>query len=155
LNVREPDYLGVSVRAEIVPAEYSQPEVVQARVVEALRAFISPLVIGDDGQDEDELLGPGWEGWPFGRDLYAAEIYALIQRVPGVKHVLDVQLDQRPLILHQELSPAAKEGESASSDAGASEDTGEAPPLVQRRMIRVPPDTLLCSLEHQVSIVEL
>jgi predicted phage baseplate assembly protein len=146
LNVREPDYVGVSVQAEIVPSEYSQPEVVQARVIEALRAFISPLAIGDNGLEDDEMLGADWEGWPFGRDLYVAEIYSLIQRVPGVKHVLEVQFDQRPLVLRQESLPEPKE-EAA--------DEAESPPPVQQRIIRVPQDALLCSLDHRVKIVEL
>jgi predicted phage baseplate assembly protein len=149
LNVREPDYLGIKVRAEIVPLEYSQPEVVRAGVIEALRGFITPLAVGTNGQEGDELLGPDWVGWPFGRDLYVSEIYSLIQRVPGVKHVLDVQLDQRPLVL-QDL-PFLE----LSSEDEAPEEEQESPAAVPQRMIRVPDDTLLCSLDHQVRMIEL
>ena len=41
LRIREPSYVGVKVHAEIIPSEYSRPEVVRTRVVESLRNFIS------------------------------------------------------------------------------------------------------------------
>ena len=36
---------GIQVSAEVVPTEYEPPEVVQARVAAALRAFLSPLAL--------------------------------------------------------------------------------------------------------------
>lgn len=35
---------------------------------------------------------PGWEGWPFGEPLSRAELFALIQAVPGVRHVREVAM---------------------------------------------------------------
>ena len=145
LRVREPNYLGIKVRAEIVLSEYSQPEIVKARVAERLRDFITPLRLGGDGQPPGEFLGPEWNGWPFGRDLYVSEIDALIRQVPGVKHVWDVQVSQRAVVPSQE---ASRQGEErAERDA-------EALTAVEQRRIQVPDDTLLCSLEHEIEVVE-
>jgi hypothetical protein len=133
------------VRAEIVLSEYSQPEVVRARVAERLRNFITPLHLGGDGQLQDGFLGPGWKGWPFGRDLYVSEIDALIRQVPGVKHVWDVQVSQRPVVPSQETLAQGEES------AGRDEETVT---LVDQRRIQIPGDTLLCSLDHEIEVVE-
>jgi predicted phage baseplate assembly protein len=141
LRVREPTYLGVQVCAQIVPGEYSQPDAVRARVIDSLKAFITPLAL--DGSEE-----PDWEGWPFGRDLYVAEIYSLIQKVPGVKHVLEVRLNRRE-VLPSKVSPSR--GEEERPEAAAEE---ALTPVTERRL-EVPDDALLCSLDHQVEIVDL
>jgi predicted phage baseplate assembly protein len=176
LRIREPNYLGIKVSAEIVATEYSQPEVVRARVDQSLRNLIAPLPLrpasgtgvamgGEDqrhplesslpsaqaqGTPQGEILGPDWEGWPFGRDLYVSELYSLIQQVPGVKHVLDVRLSYRPLIPGREkpVQPAGEEGQ----EEGAAEVTLTP---VRQRMLQVPADTLLCSLDHEIQVVEL
>jgi hypothetical protein len=48
---------------------------VRPRVVDALRAFLDPIV-GRDGS-----------GWPLGRNLYVSEIYRLLDTLPGVDFV--------------------------------------------------------------------
>jgi predicted phage baseplate assembly protein len=146
LNVREPEYLGIKVQAEIVVHDYSRPEVVQTRVRESLSNFISPLAM--DQGDHTPGLEPDWEGWPFGRDLYIAELYSLIQGVSGVKHVLEVQVSQREVIPSRESPP----GESQAED-GESTESGLTP--VKGRMLQVPDNTLLCSLDHEIEIAEL
>ena len=141
LQIREPEYVGVQVRAEVIPLEYSQPEMVRARILERLRNFISPLRLEADEETTDELIDESWEGWPFGRNLYAAEIFSLIQRVPGVQHVLDVQLNTRPLTPGEEM---ALDGEG---------EEGESPPSptpVEGRVVQLPANALLCSLEHEI-----
>lgn len=146
LRIREPRYVGIKVTAEIVPTEYESPETIQAKVVEALSAFLSPLAIASPGQTSGDAMGPDWEGWPFGRDLFISEVYTLIQKVPGVKHVLDVRLSQRP------VTPA-HEG-ARTVDASAEEPAATVPQLipVEQRRVQVPDDTLLCSLEHEIRI---
>jgi predicted phage baseplate assembly protein len=150
LSIREPCYVGVKVFAEIVLAEFSRPEVVRARVNEALRNFITPLAAGNDDQVQDQLPGGGadWEGWPFGRDLYVAEVYSLIQGVPGVKHVLEVRLSQRPLVPSREPLARSRDRQEESADLEALSPVGG-------RMLEIPDDTLLCSLDHEIEIVEL
>lgn len=143
LSIREPDYVGIRVAAEIVPSEHSDPQVVQARVLERLKSFLSPLALDAPEERPDELFGPEWEGWPFGKALYISEVYTLIQSVPGVKHVLDVQLSQRPIALVPETPQTS----------GAEPST---PPLtpVHGRVLEIPEDTLLCSLDHEIKLIE-
>jgi predicted phage baseplate assembly protein len=146
LQIREPNYLGVKVQAEIVISEYSRPEIVRARVIESLRNLITPLAMNADSESPAPLpdMPANWEGWPFGRDLYVAELYSLIQQVPGVKHVLDIELSRRKIVPGK-ASPAGPEGTA----------TEEALTPVTERVLQVPEDTLLCSLEHEIEIVEL
>jgi predicted phage baseplate assembly protein len=146
LRVREPHYVGIQVQARIVPSEYSRSEVVASRVVEQLRAFLSPLPLAQGAEDVGDLVDGDWEGWPFGRDLYVAEIFSLIQRVPGVKHVLDVRLAQRPVFPDQER---------ALEDDSAPPDVEPVLEPVEQNLVRVPSNALICSLDHQITLVEL
>jgi predicted phage baseplate assembly protein len=137
LHVREPQYMGVKVYAEIVAGDYSQPDEVRARALQALRNFISPLAL-------DDSLGPDWDGWPFGKDLYVTEVYSLLEKVPGVKYVMVVRLSHRP------ITPGMEE---------AGEPEGEGPVLTElpmnQRSLVVPKGALLVSLEHDVQMVTL
>jgi predicted phage baseplate assembly protein len=148
LHIREPDYLGVRAHVEIVVSEFSRPEVVRARVDEVLKSLIAPLAIAEDKHSQDELLGPGWEGWPFGRDLYVSEIYSLLQQVPGVKHVLDVRLSYRPVVPGGERPPQEEQEEEERTRQVRLT-------AVKDRRLQVPADTLLCSLDHEIQVVEL
>lgn len=149
LIVREPYYKGVKVSAQIVVSGYSSPETVKARVLERLRCFICPLALGVMDEELSQFIESSWEGWPFGRNLYLAEIYSLIQQVPGVKHVLEVHLSQRPVAPGQEVKSSALPQDL--------EIRAEEQPLtpVEGKLIQVPPDTLLCSLDHSVELVDL
>lgn len=142
LTVVEPRYIGITVRARVARSEYYQAEEVRARVAEALRLFLTPLALPVQDERLAEVLPPDWAGWPFGRDLYMAEVFSLLQRVPGVKHVLDVQLDQQPLL------PGAKVLASAPSAGGQD-------PTAGRQTVEVPTDTLLCLLESTVEVISL
>lgn len=152
LRIREPNYVGIKVRAEIVVGEYASPDLVRTRVVETLNRFLCPLALDPPDGTEHPLFGPKWEGWPFGRDLYLSEIYTLIQQVPGVKHVLEVTLSRRPVIPAKEVSLQESTDEPASEEAA--EVTPEVIP-VRERLVKVPDDTLLCSLDHEIVVVEL
>ena len=163
LRIREPQYIGVRVRAEIVAGEFSRQDVVVGRVVEALRRFISPLPLEVSAEPPVDasgqastlpgVLGEDWQGWPFGRSLFTAELFSLIQQVPGVKHVLDVQLFQRPLLPSKESAPLGQLEEYAERVASGAERAELAP--VKGRSLAVPADGLLCSLDHEVVVVEL
>lgn len=146
LRLREPRYVGIRVSAEIVASEYETPELVRSRVVSALNAMLSPLAVSAEAGAIPDSMAAGWEGWPFGRDLFASEIYSLIQKVPGVKHVLDVRLHQRPVI-------PARESAAAGEDQPPAEEVALAP--VDERRLPVPDDTLLVSLDHDVRITTL
>ncbi|MFL7794238.1 MAG: putative baseplate assembly protein [Anaerolineae bacterium] len=162
LQVREPRYFGVKVVAEVVPAEYSHPETVRLRVIERLKSFLTPLAL-DDVEIISEMLGFEWEGWPFGRDLYVSEIFSLIQQIDGIKHVLDVQISYREVdpgelvkerVREEQQSAEAPMGEKAEPESAEATLESELSQL-QDRVLRVAEDTLICSLLHDVRIVEL
>lgn len=160
VRVREPRYIGIRAYAEIVVTEFADPETVRAAVRERLRLFIAPLDLAQPNEPKEELLGSHWEGWPFGRSLFIAEIFSLVQRVPGVKHVLDVRLSQRAVNPRGEAQPR---GDNLAltvveplTEAGAELERIEPPLLaVDSRRLDIPADTLLCSLEHEIRLVEL
>jgi predicted phage baseplate assembly protein len=151
LRVRAPRYLGVAVTAEVVPGDYSHPETVRARVVERLHRFITPLTLGDD-ERLSEMMGHPWQGWPFGRDLYVSEIFSMIQQVPGVQHVLDVQIAYRPVVPIEETQPVIEPTEE-TEEMEESHPTAMVP--LEGRLLAVPDDTLLCSLQHAIEVVQL
>lgn len=155
LRVREPKYIGVKVRAEIVVNEYVRPEVVVGRVVEVLRQYISPLVSVRDNLLPEGVVESDWEGWPFGRALYVAELFSVIQQVSGVKHVLDVQLRQRPVLPSKEIPPLGQLEDFANNAANPTRVQDQALNLITGRVLQIPADTLLCSLDHEVELVEL
>jgi predicted phage baseplate assembly protein len=147
VRVREPQYVGLQVTAEVVASEYHSPETVRQHVVEALERFITPLALERPGEQPDDLLGPDWDGWPFGRSLFISELFSLIQRVPGVKHVLDVHMAQRRVVPSQERR-----------QAGEATDVPAVIPVlipIDGRRLDLPADTVLVSLAHVVKLAEL
>ena len=79
--VTGPEYVEVGITAE-VKAFTGQSKVAIANAVEAaLREFLDPL----NG-------GPDRAGWPLGRDVYVSEVVEVMVAVPGVDHVLNLQL---------------------------------------------------------------
>lgn len=81
LEIREPEYLVVSVEAKVKAESHLSPERVQQRVLDRLYSFLNPFSGGDNR-----------EGWPFGRDLFISDIYATVQQVAGVAYVEQVKL---------------------------------------------------------------
>lgn len=82
LWVAGPDWLQVTIEAEIVPRELEAATDVQNAALARLAAFLHPLTGGLDGG-----------GWAFGRKPHRSDLYALLASVPGVDHVrrLEVQ----------------------------------------------------------------
>jgi predicted phage baseplate assembly protein len=163
VRIGEPKYIGIKVAAEVVVNEYSDPEQVKERVSDALTHFIAPLNLDEaeppaadatiDRSNGNAVTNSNRseerDGWPFGRDLYVSEVYSLVQNVRGVKHVRDVKLSQRPVIPAKET--LARRDEPLSPELEAYRAVR---PADQRR-IEVPDDTLLVSLNHEVTVVEL
>ena len=71
-----PDWLRVSVTAEIVPLSMEMATTVQTAVLERLAAFLHSLTGGLEGT-----------GWAFGRKPHRSDLYALIEGTPGIDHV--------------------------------------------------------------------
>ncbi|HEX6356359.1 putative baseplate assembly protein [Actinophytocola sp.] len=80
LVVEPPFYQGVTVVARLVAAG-AEPNRVNADAVDALYRYLNPLRGGADGT-----------GWPFGRPVQYGEVFAVLQRVPGVGLVEEVRL---------------------------------------------------------------
>lgn len=85
LRVRGPDWLRVSVAGEVVPSNLDAAADVQTAVLARLARFLHPLTGGLDGT-----------GWAFGRKPYRSDLFALVERTPGVSHVRRLQVDEQP-----------------------------------------------------------
>jgi hypothetical protein len=83
LHVVGPRYVDVGVAATLALNEDAPPDAAFEAVHGALAALFDPLTGGPGG--------PGGGGWPFGRDVYASEVYAVLEQVPLVNYVEDVR----------------------------------------------------------------
>jgi len=81
VKVSDPDYVKVSVTAEIKIKQGYHPEQMKERVNEALNRFLSPLK--RDSSDNE---------WPFGRPVYCSEINEVLEGVEGVDCVTSLYL---------------------------------------------------------------
>lgn len=85
VKLHEPEYVGVSVRMEvIVEQKYNYPraqEQIRSQLLMALYRFLNPLTGGIEGN-----------GWPLGRSVYPSDIVALCQKIPGVHYLGIVEL---------------------------------------------------------------
>ena len=71
--------------------------------------------------------------------MFAAEVISLIQQIPSVKFVMDVEILARPVVPVEEKS--------------LFEETIQVPLTPVDKMLKVPVDGLLCSLDHQIDIL--
>jgi predicted phage baseplate assembly protein len=81
LLVVGPAYVEVRVTATVRARPGAASERVRADLLAALAALLDPLAGGSDGR-----------GWPFGRDVYRSEVLQTLDGVPGVDHVLALEL---------------------------------------------------------------
>jgi hypothetical protein len=81
LLVVGPSYLGVRVRATVAVLPGVDPARVLRELDDAVNGFLDPV-----------RGGPRRLGWPFGRDVYRAEVLEVLAGVSGVDHVRDLQL---------------------------------------------------------------
>ena len=76
-HVVGPGYVTVDISLTLVSSATATSAATPGEAEQALRAFFDPLTGGSDGA-----------GWPFGRPVYLSEVYALIESLDGVDHVL-------------------------------------------------------------------
>ena len=81
IRVTGPTYLPIGVSAAIVPLDPSQAGAVEKSVRDRLERFLHPL-----------FGGPGGAGWDLGRDVYASDIAAELERTPGVDYLEELTL---------------------------------------------------------------
>lgn len=143
LEIAPPQYVAVKVATTIVrAADVTDAEIIR-RVDEALRRYIAPLVFPADPLYGADLLPKEWGGWPFGQPLYLAELFAFIQKVPGVKHVLQVQMHQG------KFDPA-----TLLSDTVIDLSQMALMPVTAHHL-EFGEDTLPCSLPHSITVTSL
>jgi hypothetical protein len=85
-HVVAPSYTEVRVEARIVRDAQVLEDRLERQIQDNLRAFSRPLTGGP---------GPDPEGWPFGRVVYASEVYQIIEGTPGVDHAESLRLYTR------------------------------------------------------------
>lgn len=113
LDIREPAYVGVKIRATVSSKPHYNSDAVRDEVIQRLRDFITPLKTVS--QEEQTAVHNGQmpkpagasllaEGWPFGQPLYISDVYATIKAIDGVAYVTGVKLCWCPLDLHDERS---------------------------------------------------
>ena len=73
--------------------------------------------------------------------LFAAEMISLIQQVPMVKYVVDVEVLSRPVIPAEENSMF--------------DDEPSTPLTPVTKVLQVPEDGLICSLEHEIETLSI
>jgi hypothetical protein len=115
LVLESPAYTRVRVAARLRARPEADPARVAQAAAAALYHYLHPTVGGPEG-----------DGWPFGQELYQAEVYSLLQRVNDVQSVDDVSLHV------------------VDPDTGAIDDATTA--------ISLPENGLLCSAEHAITI---
>ncbi len=81
VKIGQPDYIWVSVDARLKTRHDMDPETIRREAMNKLYRFLNPVTGGVEQN-----------GWPFGRDLYISEIYAMLQSVPGVEYIEHVKL---------------------------------------------------------------
>ena len=116
LAVGPPYYQGVTVVATLHAYRGTETEQIRVDALNALYAHLDPLTGGSRG-----------DGWPFGRPLQAGEVFAALQRVPGVELV-----DQ--VLLHPADPLTGKRGDPADR-------------------IDLDPSALVFSFDHRVRVI--
>ena len=81
LAVGPPYYQGVTAVVTLHAFRNVDPDRVNAAALEALYSYVDPIV-----------GGPLGTGWPFGRSIHSGELFAVLQRVPGIAMVDEVRL---------------------------------------------------------------
>jgi predicted phage baseplate assembly protein len=79
--VQPPDYVGVTVVTRLRARPKADPQALEQDAMSALYGYFHPVRGGPDGT-----------GWPFGRAIVGGEVYAVLQRLPGVDFVEEVRL---------------------------------------------------------------
>jgi len=85
LVVRGPTYVEASVTATVAAGDVSSLATLEQSAEESLGEFFHPLSGDEDGS-----------GWPFGELPCASDCTALLERLDGVDHVVDLAVEFRP-----------------------------------------------------------
>ncbi|TQK44156.1 putative phage baseplate assembly protein [Streptomyces sp. SLBN-118] len=114
--VEPPFYQGITVVAQLQARAHVRQERLRIQALAALYSYFNPLTGGAEGT-----------GWPFGRPVQAGEVFAVLQRLPGVELVEDVRLFPADPLTGERGAPVPK--------------------------VVLDPHALVYSFEHQVRLV--
>lgn len=81
LEVLPPAYLWVDTEVRFRASPYYSTEDVRKSIEDRLYAFLNPITGGQDGT-----------GWAFGRDLFVADVMAMLLAIPGVEFIRVVKM---------------------------------------------------------------
>lgn len=104
VRVLPPEFVAVSVAAEIVPRDPGQASQVEARVRRALERYLHPLAGGPNGR-----------GWDLGESVYLSQISAVIENTPGVDYARSILL-RVGATMHPSRVPVPETGLIVSGD---------------------------------------
>jgi predicted phage baseplate assembly protein len=116
LVVSAPDYRWISIDAKINARAKIDQRRLRGEIEKKLYQFINPIIGGADGK-----------GWPFGRDILAADLFTAIQEIDGVDYVEEIRLFSVDI-------ETGKKGEASSK-------------------ISLSPEQVPCSYQHHVVVV--
>lgn len=85
LQVTEPDWVEVAVRAAVVPVSLGAADAARTAASAALTRFLHPLTGGSRGQ-----------GWSFGRRPFPSDLYAVLESIPEIDHVTSLSIVSIP-----------------------------------------------------------
>ncbi|HKX26165.1 MAG TPA: hypothetical protein VJ302_00605 [Blastocatellia bacterium] len=82
LHVVEPFFAEVGIEAKVMSLPDRKKESLEPEIVRAVTDFLNPL--------PDRARGS--QGWPFGRNVYVSELFAMLDRLDGVDYVTSITL---------------------------------------------------------------
>ena len=83
IRIIDPSYVEIQVTADVIPKsiEYAVP--LEKEILKRLRAYFHPLTGGNEKR-----------GWEFGRHIHISDVYAMLEKIKGVDHVENLQLNR-------------------------------------------------------------
>ncbi|HBE60667.1 MAG TPA: baseplate protein J, partial [Cyanobacteria bacterium UBA11366] len=83
LHIVPPNYVEFKIAADLYLEDGADRYTVETNAINAINTFYHPL-----------NSSPDWDGkgWPFGRNIYVSEIYALLDKISGIDYVKNVKI---------------------------------------------------------------
>ncbi|MBD1873794.1 baseplate protein J [Nodosilinea sp. FACHB-131] len=104
-----PQYVPIQPSASLYLEAGADPVRVRDQAMTEVENFFHPLASNQYW---------GGDGWPFGRSVYSSELYALLDRIPGVDYVQAVRLDAGATAMDEiAIAPHALVSASLSPDS--------------------------------------
>lgn len=86
VHVVDPDYQDIKINMLVAARDKKLADTIRSVIEE----HIDPIQGGE-----------GKKGWPLGRNLYKSDLYYLVERIPGIDHVKQIELEAPALKPHQ------------------------------------------------------